>query len=519
MLKKIFTPKPAWKPNKSFDQKIPYSSQELGIIFSQNNDLKVDFLLMHGGRGTGKSDWLLYTYFMHCMQGYGSAWTGYLLRTQFGALKNIFNRAVEMAEGLFVRDVDFRVLTSSEEFSIQFSTGEVLYFRHLANEQEFDNKYKGVQMPWIGLEEFTLWENLKLFEDLKSCNRIAVEDGQKKPPVMMRATTNPDGPGHEAVKNAIIYKSKSGEVYTIESDHPLKKKDANGNIIKTKYTQMHIYTNFLENVKDNGESRLGDDYLAKFEALKETNYAKWLMWVMGSWDVPNTGMLFNEVVDFDSQVVEPFRIPPATPIYRAFDYGTYDPFCMLYYIVTDGEPFQMNNGSYKYYPRGTIIIIKEIYGAKELSSPNKGIKISNKEMVKLILETEAVLKQTYKTTIFAGPADDLITRGEGSGNTSINQEHFKPAGIKFKRANKKDDMVAVGCGLVRDALQATKINDPDAPHLIFFNTCKFTVKTIFNLKPDHPNTDKPAKGQADHALDVVRYIKLLKASKTSVSDL
>lgn len=519
MLQKIREDKKAWQPNKSFNKNIPYSSQELVTIFSQNDSNLVDFLLIHGGRGTGKSDQLLYTFFQHCMQGYGSAWTGVLLRTQFGSLKNIFLRAVEMAEGLFIIDTDFTVNYSSEEYSIRFATGEILYFRHLSSEAEFANKFKGVQIPWIGFEEMTLWDDLTLLEDMKSCNRISVEPGKKRPPVMIRATTNPDGPGHEAVKNGIIYKARSGELYVQESDHPLKKKGPDGKIIKTRTTMMHIYTNYLENVDDDGNSRLGDDYLAKFDNLKETNYAKWLMWVMGAWDVPQQGMLFGEVADFEKQVIEPLKLPPSCPIYRAFDYGTYDPYCMLYYVIAEGEPFQKGNGEYVYFPRGSIIIIKEIYGAKELGKPNKGISISNKELIKLILDTEAVLRQTYKTHIFAGPADDFITRGAKAGNKTIYDEWFKPVNIKFKRANKKNDTVAQGCGLVRDALYATKIQDPESPWLMIFKDCKFTVKTIFNLKPDPTNPDIPEKGQADHALDPIRYIKLLKSANTQASDL
>jgi hypothetical protein len=71
---------------------------------------------------------------------------------------------------------------------------------------------------------------------------------------------------------------------------------------------------------------------------------------------------------------------------------------------------------------------------------------------------------------------------------------------------------------MKEMLLSSK-NDLNNPQLYFFDTCKFTVETIFSLKPDPTFPDRPAPKQADHACDVVRMIVLEGSSNLTIKSL
>lgn len=493
-----------WQPVKSLTPGM-LSGQELAIAFSQNDDNLVDFLLIHGGRGDGKSVTGLYCYFQHVGQGYGETWAGLVIRPQFGALKSIFSLAKDMCEKLFNKE-DYTILDSNDAKMIKFNTGETLTFNYMFNEVDFENKYKGYSFSCIIIEEITTFSGMWVLAKIRTCLRSTVAKNGRMPPLMIRATTNPTGTpnGHKEVKEQVIYRSEPGELLEITMENPFN----DGEILKT--TQMHIRTNFTENI------HLPSSYLAQFIQLKESNYKQFQMEVLGMWDVKQDGCLFNEVLDEDLVFINKFKIP-RTPIYRAFDYGSHDPFCMLYYIVVDKNMALNINNKYVYFPENTIIIIDEIYGAKSLKEPNKGLNISDIELVELIKNKEKKLREYYNTIIKPGPCDDILKRGEKNGNRT-KYDYFKENGITFNRAIKKSGSIEVGCDLINESLYSVKYGLKE-PQIYIFKNCEFTIQTVFNLQSDEVNPSKPIEGQADHALDVLRYIKLEKNTKTKVSPL
>lgn len=488
-----------WQPFPAIDG-VGLSSQELAIAFSQDDENKIDFLLLEGGRGNGKSACGLYMFFQFVGQGYEEKWNGLVLRPQFGALKSIFNLAVEMCEKLFQED-EYTLLNSNDSKMIKFKTGEFLEFNYLSNEKEFELKYKGSERPFVLVEELTTFDGLMVLAKIRTTLRSSVAKNGKMPPIMLRATTNPTGTkkGHQEVKEQIIYRSKPGEILELEMEHPFKKG------VKLKSTQMYIKTNFLEN------PHLPDDYLTQFIQLKETNYKHYLMEVVGLWDVQQDGMLYSDVYDEEKVILPEFKIP-SLPIFRAFDYGSHDPFCMLYYITLTKSTACLINNRYSYFPNNTIIIIDEIYGAKSIEKINEGLNISDIELVKLIKEKESKLKMKFGTVIKPGPCDDILKRGEKAGNRT-KYDYFKENGIIFNKAIKKAGSVEVGCDLISESLYSVKY-ELEEPRLYITKNCKFLIASMFNLEPDEVNPKVPKEGQSDHGNDVVRYIKLEKSSKS-----
>lgn len=503
------TAKKGWQPLKSYnpndpnskpDPNRPFSAQELFLKFSMGDENHVDVLVLQGGRGTGKSAIAVALFMMHVGKGYGSLWQGLILRVQFGALKDVFKKAQEIAASYWTEDIDYKVLSSAEQYCIKWKTGETLYFRHLSNEDEFENKFKGQEFPFILFEELTGWPDMKLFDKMRTCCRAPKTPDGKTVPKMMRATTNPDGPGHSVVKERIIKASLPGQFLEFKDPHPFKKRE-----FLTR-SQMHLHTNLTENYE------LDDDYINQILAMKETDPATYRMWMYGDWDVVKGGV-FSEVLDKDTQVMKPFKIPRHWIVKRAFDYGSSDPFCGLWYAIVRGnEPINVGGGKFIQFPHGSIIILKEYYGAKAINQPKKRLSINIEDLVDNYCKIEEGLKGYIidkNHEIKDGPADYFMFNGKRVGLKTPG-DFFAEKGKTFSRGIKKDQSIEMGISLMKRDFNNARKRSPDAPWLIIFDHCKFTIETIWNLQCDDNNTDRPAKGQPDHACDVIRYIQLEK---------
>lgn len=500
-----------WRPNISHDPNIPLTSQQVCMLYSQNDERKKDFIIVDGGRGTGKTDLMIATYMYQVGQGFGADWIGTVLRDQFSALSSIFERAIEMAEGMFDKRT-FKVHRSSEHYKIVWNTGEILMFRHLSSHAEFDSKFKGNRTSWLGLEELTNWADQDLIEKMKSIVRCPEAVNGKMPPLMIRATTNPDGPGHQSVKDNYITDHPSGSSWTEEIVNPYDKDQL------LSYSYMRIWTNYQENRTDDGKLRLGDVYLASFNKLKRTNYRQWLMWVMGVWDVPEAGAMFEDVLDEDSQAFNSIELPDSTAIYRAFDYGTHDPFCMLYYARMQKGEYVKMDGKYVEIDADTIIILDELHNVENLSHPNKGTKMSNSQMIKLIQDKERSLIYHYRTSIHPGPSDDFIHRGAAAGNRTP-YDDFKAGGIRLLRGVKKAGSIESGISLISERLYATKNKEAGSNKLYISRKAKYLWHMLERLMPEKDNPLRPKPKQADHPVDDLRYICLERASLAAATDL
>ncbi len=500
--------KTPWQPLKSLNPVTnPLSVQELVLAFSKNDENKVDKLLMQGGRGTGKTETMSAVYLQHVNKGYGEKWKGLCLRHSYDALKDVFERFKAITDTFFIENVEYKVLNSSDEYCVKFKWGEIIYFRALDSLKTYETKFKGQEYPFIWIEELTTILNIELVDLILTCNRAANTSDGVKVPVMFRATTNPDGPLHEHIKRRFIKASKEGEILENVIEHPLKK----GTFIKE--TQMHLYTILTENYM------LPDDYVFKIEALKHTNYRLYRMYMFGDWDV-QVDTLFSDVYEHQKQVIKPFKIPSYWQVKRAFDWGTSDPFCYLCYAISDGTPFLNYNGKLQQVPKGSIFIIKEYYGAESLETANKGLQLPPSTVSKNIKDIELNLRTRlidHNQQIIPGPADDYMLHGKKAGLKTI-YDYFLENDVKFSRGIKSNQSIEQGIEIMKEMLNNTKEQN-NRPHLYFFDTCKFSVDTIFSLKADPTFPDRPAQKQADHACDVVRMIVLEGSSNFTIKSL
>jgi hypothetical protein len=162
----------------------------------------VDELLLGGGRGGGKSDFLLLDYIAD-VDTYGENWKGLLIRRTYPELDEIIERSRQAFREVYP-DAEYKVGTHQW----QFSNGATLKFRHLENEGDADH-FQGQQYTWIGWDELTSWPDMKAYHKLKACLRTGAAEVPTK---RIRATGNPGGANHNNVKSYFI---DAGEESTV----------------------------------------------------------------------------------------------------------------------------------------------------------------------------------------------------------------------------------------------------------------------------------------------------------------
>jgi hypothetical protein len=154
-------------------------------------------LLYGGARGGGKTAYLLGDYLQDINQGPG--WKGILFRKTYAELEEIISQSKDMYLPLgAIWKVSDKIWT--------FPTGASLKMRHIDNDSDADH-YQGHQYTWIGLDELGNWPTLSSYNKLKACLRST---DAKVSNMRIRATANPGGPGHHAVKNYFIDHNPAG---------------------------------------------------------------------------------------------------------------------------------------------------------------------------------------------------------------------------------------------------------------------------------------------------------------------
>lgn len=139
-------------------------------------------------------------------------------------------------------------------------------------------------------------------------------------------------------------------------------------------------------------SEIGDDELAR--ALD-----------VGDWDA----LIGDFLREYDSELHTcPEFMPPAHFIkWRAFDWGKSSPFSVLWFTLSDGEPFTTRcryQGKWQekklWFPLGSIIVYREWHGCNP-DKPAEGLGITNKEIC------EGILARTVEQTTGITVTDNL----------------------------------------------------------------------------------------------------------------
>ena len=140
------------------------SDRELNVIWKPLPGSQTRFLtcpvfeaLLEGTRGGGKTDALLMSFAQYCGRGFGEHWRGALFRLTYPQLADVVAKSKRWFYSIFPG-----ARFNESDYRWTWPTGEILYFRYGATEDDYWN-YHGHEYPWLGFEELTNWKDLSFF--------------------------------------------------------------------------------------------------------------------------------------------------------------------------------------------------------------------------------------------------------------------------------------------------------------------------------------------------------------------
>jgi hypothetical protein len=402
--------------------------------------------LLEGTRGGGKTDTLLMSFAQYVGRGFGEHWRGTLFRLTYPQLADVVAKSKRWFYQIFPG-----AKFNESDYVWKWPTGEMLYFRYGASEDDYWN-YHAREYPWLGFEELTNWRSLSFYEAMHSTCRSSFPGM----PRMIRATCNPFGVGHGPVKQRF----KIGEV-------------AAGQVIREEGMQprVRIHSSIYENTH-----LLNNDpnYLLSLQSLSDPNRRR--AWLEGDWDI-HVGSFLESVWKPSEHVVEPFAIPINWKVWRSMDWGYARPYAIYWFALS---------------PDGVHYIWRELYGHGD--KDNTGTREDATmvaDRIKAIEEHDHRLGYEYRMN----PADPSIFSKIGA-ERSIGQI-FRDKGVKWVEAyNAPRSRVNGAQELIRLLSEG---------RLKIFSSCKHWLRTVPQLPPDRINFEDVDTDAEDHAWDATRY--------------
>lgn len=214
------------------------------------------------------------------------------------------------------------------------------------------------------------------------------------------------------------------------------------------------------------------------------------------WDAI-TGEFFSEWSE-QRHVVADCYPPPYWYRYRAYDWGTADPSACIFVAISDGQSFVDDNGKDRWFPRGALLVYKELYFCDK-NDPSKGARMRNEDMARAILENSEYEHRNLITLTDSKPFQDM-------GGVSIAQT-FATEGVNLTMA---DTSRIPGWSQVRSRLIGKTIDtfSPRVPMIFFCERCTFCrdyIPALTRHKSESKVEDATENGEATHICDAIRY--------------
>ncbi|MDJ0792545.1 MAG: hypothetical protein QNJ71_11675, partial [Acidimicrobiia bacterium] len=193
---------------------------------------------------------------------------------------------------------------------------------------------------------------------------------------------------------------------------------------------------------------------------------------------------------------EDFRIPAGWQVKRGYDYGFSAPYAVLWVAISNGESYIDSKGKRSDVPRGSVFIIKELYGADEYG---QGIKEPPSETAKKVSAIDRDIGR-----VAAGPADNSIFNREHGPSIA---DKMGDEGVEWVESNKKPGSRVLGLSLINEMVYEANVEIPERPVLKVFRSCVHTVDQLPHMQLSDKMEDVDTEG-VDHIYDVVRYLVL-----------
>lgn len=429
--------------------------------------------LYEGTRGPGKTNALLMDFCQHVGQGHGAAWRGILFRQSFPALADVVTKSREWIPKAFPA-----ARFNESDYVWRFPDGEELRLRYMDKPRDYWG-YHGHEYPWIGWDELTNWPDLTCYDLMKSCCRSSRPGVPRK----YRATANPHGPGHHAVKARFIDAAPRGVPVTDEYGK----------------RRVALHGHWSEN---RALMAADPEYASTLLSATADDPDKRAAWVDGSWDVV-AGAFFGGAWDAKVHVLPAFDIPRGWRLDRAFDWGSSKPFSVGWWAESDGSPVTLKTPDGKPYQRtfarGTLVRVGEWYGCVP-GKPNVGLGLTGDQIAKGIKEREKA--RFVDRCVHPGPADSSIFDVQDGHSIATS---FEKAGVKWLPANKGPGSRKNGWELMRERFGHAKRHANEHAGLFVVEHCRDFLRTIPALPRDEKKPDDIDTAAEDHIADETRY--------------
>ncbi len=415
------------------------------------------FEVFYGGaRGGGKTEGSIGDWLSHSSL-YGRAANGVFFRREQKQLEEVVARTQEIFPLIGAKWQD-------QKATWTMPGGARLKFRYLERDKDAEG-YQGHSYTRLYIEEITNFPSPAPVNKLRATLRSA-----KGVPVGMRATGNPGGPGHSWVKKRYITPDKRGWKIIPEE------------FITPKGNKVTLERVFIPSkVSDNTMLEANDPlYIARLMQSGSADLVK--AWLDGDWDLVLGAFFdcFNPLRHVLRAVEWLPRIPKHSLIFRAMDWGSYRPFSVGWYVVSDGTWGL---------PRGAMLKIGEWYGST--GEPNVGLKMTAQAVAGGIISRERNLGWNVEYGVIDPSA---FIR---NGGPSI-AELMAVEGCFWRPADNKR---LPGWESMRQRL----IGQAGVPMIYFLDTCEDTIRTIPLAQHDENKPEDVDTEGEDHAVDETRY--------------
>jgi hypothetical protein len=406
-----------------------------------------------GARGGGKTDSVLGKWLQHCDR-WGARAKGIIVRRRLKQLEDMIARA----RVLFV---PLGAVWNDQKSTFSMPNGAILRFRYLERDSDAE-EYIGHSYTFLGVEEIPNFPSPEPINKL----RATLRSGEGVIPQMV-ATGNPGGPGHNWVKARYIDPAPKGykilkEAFTNPFDNSV----------------MEIERVFIPSRLTDNKILMTSDpfYVARLQQQGSKQLVE--AWLKGDWDVV-IGSFFD---CFDpNRHVLPVSVLEAIPYvarrFRAFDWGSAKPFCVGWYVLSDGTWGLPPNALLKY---------REWYGAV---APNVGLKMSAEMIAEGILDRELGEMMGY------GVADPALFIEDGGPSLAARMAARKVSFIKADNRRKTG----------WDQLRQLLLGSDGVPMLYICENCEDTIRTLPTQQHDETDTEDVDTEGEDHAADETRY--------------
>ena len=421
------------------------------------------FEVFYGGaRGGGKTESSIGDWLQHSSM-YGEGAVGIFFRRKLVQLMEVVARTKQIFPKLGAK-------YNEQQKTWTMPNGARLKFAYLERDSDAE-EYQGHNYTRVYVEEVTNFPSPDPINKLRATLRSG-----SGVPCGMRLTGNPGGAGHNWVKRRFIDPNPRG--FQLITDDTEIEVDGIKQVVKL--DRVFIPSKISDNLL---LMRNDPTYILR---LKQSGSAALVKaWLEGNWDIVD-GAFFDEW-DENLHVLNSNEFLPKIKSewlkFRAFDWGSYRPFSVGWYVVPD-QDFQLSEGVL--IPRGAMVKYREWYGSQ---GPNKGLKMTAD------LVAQGIVRMEVGERIRYGVADPAIYIRDGGPSIGETMALHR---CMWRRADNKRK---AGAEQMRQRL----VGVAGRPMLYFLDCCEDSIRTIPTLQHDDHDPEDVDTEAEDHAYDETRY--------------